>query len=70
MFPFLHVLPIPIFRMVPISSLSYPDFKSFHPILYYAMAITEAVTLEIRETLKQQLEQNINLYEQVSSYMI
>lgn len=36
----------------------------------YAVAVTEAVTPEIRETLEQQLEQNIDLYEQISSYMI
>ncbi|MMZ60172.1 Spore coat protein F precursor [compost metagenome] len=36
----------------------------------YSLAITEAVTPEIRETLEQQLEQNIDLYERISSYMI
>lgn len=36
----------------------------------YAMGITEAVTPEIRATLEQQLEQNIDFYEQISSYMI
>lgn len=36
----------------------------------YALAITEAATPEIRNTLEQQLEQNIELYERISSYMI
>lgn len=36
----------------------------------YSLAITEAVTPEILETLEQQLEQNIDLYERISSYMI
>lgn len=36
----------------------------------YALAITEAATPEIRKTLEQQLEQNIELYERISSYMI
>ncbi len=36
----------------------------------YAAAITEAVTPEIREMLEYQLEQNIELFEQISSYMV
>lgn len=36
----------------------------------YAMAITETSSSEIRTTLEQQLEQNINVFEQVSNFMI
>ncbi|AIQ62174.1 spore gernimation protein GerQ [Paenibacillus stellifer] len=36
----------------------------------YAIAITEAITPEIRRTLEQQLEQNIDLYERISTYLI
>lgn len=36
----------------------------------YAAAITEAVTPEIREMLEYQLEQNIELFEQISNYMV
>lgn len=36
----------------------------------YAMAITETSSPEIRTTLEKQLEQNINVFEQVSNYMI
>lgn len=36
----------------------------------YAMAITETSSPEIRTTLEGQLEQNINVFEQVSTYMI
>jgi similar to spore coat protein len=36
----------------------------------YAIAITEAVTPEIKEALERQLEQNIEQYERISTYMI
>lgn len=36
----------------------------------YAMAVTETISPEIRATLTQQLEQNINVFEQVSNYMV
>lgn len=36
----------------------------------YAVAITEAATPELSATLSQQLEQNIDLYERVSNYMM
>lgn len=36
----------------------------------YAMAVTEAATPEIRETLSLQLEEALDLYEEIVTYMI
>jgi similar to spore coat protein len=36
----------------------------------YAVAITESATTEVRNTLKQQLNDAINYHEQISNYMI
>ncbi|WP_400243689.1 spore coat protein [Niallia sp. JL1B1071] len=36
----------------------------------YALAITETATPEVRNILKQQLEETITLHEQISTYMI
>lgn len=36
----------------------------------YALAITETATPEVRNLLKQQLEEAITLHEQISTYMI